>query len=248
MVKIIISGALGAMGRSVAEIIKNGNKAKVVAGYDINNADLGDYNVYNNLDALPEADVMIDFSHFKVVDQLIDYCVKQKIGFVCATTGLENETIAKLNEASRSISVFKTGNFSYGISVLEKLVAEATKLLSEDFDVEIIEKHHNKKIDAPSGTALMLADDVLENSPKNLKLVYGREGKASKRKEDEVTMHAVRGGTIVGEHSVIFAGEDEVIEISHTAYSKKVFAAGAVKAAIYIAGKENGYYSMENIV
>ena len=249
MIKVMISGFNGAMGVNVRNIVDTYDDMKTVCGFDKVVKGNEECPVYSSFDEIKEdIDVVIDFSHFSLADELIDFCVDRKIALVCATTGLDEETLEHLEKASETIPVFKTGNFSYGISVVTKMLELGAKLLCEDFDVEIIERHHNRKVDAPSGTAFMLGDAVIENSPKELEYRFDRHGKACKRQENEITVHAIRGGTIVGEHDVIFAGEDEIIEVKHTALSRKVFAVGAVKAARYIQDSPSGYYKMDDIV
>ncbi len=245
MIKVMISGINGAMGRNVLEVINEDKDTTYVCGFDKD--ENKEENIYNNFDNINEdIDVVIDFSHFSVVNDLISFCKKKNIPLVCATTGLDEEILNNLHDASKDIPIFQTGNFSYGINVLEKLVETAAKLLG-DFDAEVIEKHHNKKVDAPSGTAYMLAEKIKENSPKELEYKFSRYGKDAKREEKDITIHAVRGGSIVGTHEVLFAGADQVIEIKHSAYSKKVFAYGAVKAAKFLVTKKNGYYNMKDM-
>lgn len=249
MIKVMISGFNGAMGQNVKNIVEGYEDMQIVCGFDKNIKGNEEYPIYDSFDKIKEdIDVVIDFSHFSLVDSLIDFCVKNNISLVCATTGLDEDTNKHLDEASKTIPVFKTGNFSYGISVVSKMLELGAKLLCEDFDTEIIEKHHNRKVDAPSGTAYMLADVIKENSNKELEYKFSRYGKDVKREKSDLTIHAVRGGTIVGEHEVIFAGEDEIIEVKHTALSRKVFAVGAVKAGRYIYDKGNGYFQMNDII
>ena len=249
MIKVMISGFNGAMGQNVKNIVEGYEDMKIVCGFDKQSKGNEGYPIYSSFDDIKEEiDVVIDFSHFSLVDDLIDFCVGTNTALVCATTGLEDTTNAHLEEASNSIPIFKTGNFSYGISVVSKMLELGAKMLCEDFDTEIIEKHHNRKVDAPSGTAYMLADVIKENADKNLEYKFSRYGKDVKREKSDLTIHAVRGGTIVGEHEVIFAGEDEIIEVKHTALSRKVFAVGAVKAGRYIYDKGRGYFEMNDIV
>jgi len=249
MIKVMISGFNGAMGQNVKNIVEGYKDMKIVCGFDKFSKGNEEYPIYSRFEDIKEdIDVVIDFSHFSLVDDLIDFCVKSKTALVCATTGLDDKINEHLTKASKLVPVFKTGNFSYGISVVSKMLELGAKMLCEDFDTEIIEKHHNRKVDAPSGTAYMLADVIKENSPKELEYKYDRFGKDVKREEKDLTIHAVRGGTIVGEHEVIFAGEDEIIEVKHTALSRKVFAVGAVKAGRYIYDKSSGYFEMNDII
>ena len=208
------------------------------------------YPVFTNLaDCQVEADVVIDFASAKAVDGLLDYCVEKKLPVVLCTTGLSNEQLLHVEEASKSIAVLKSGNMSLGINTVQKLIADAVKVLAPaGFDVEIVEKHHNQKLDAPSGTAIMLADSVNEAMDNQYHYVYDRSKLRQVRDTKEIGISAVRGGSIVGDHDVIFAGTDEVITISHRAYSRAVFGNGAIAAAKYLAGKEAGYYNMGHVI
>lgn len=200
------------------------------------------------LDCEVKADVVIDFSYHEAVPELIEFCVKSKTPVVVATTALSDAEEEIVRKASEVIPVFRSANMSLGINVLSKMIKAATPVLEDTFNVEIIEKHHNKKLDSPSGTALLLADSINEVISQKKDYIYGRHGKKDECKITDLGIHAVRGGTIPGEHTVIFAGPDEVIEVKHTAYSKEVFARGAIKAAQYIASKTKGLYSMEDII
>ena len=195
-----------------------------------------------------KADVIIDFSHPNMLDKLICYCESTGTALVMATTGLSPDQVASLDELSKKVAVFRSANMSLGINLLIDLVKKAAQILEGDFDIEVVEKHHNQKIDAPSGTALMIADamtEVLANKPE---YVYDRHAVRKKRSDNEIGIHAIRGGTIVGEHDVIFAGTDEIIEIKHTAMSKEVFAVGSIRAAKFISGKAPGMYCMQNML
>lgn len=245
---ILLSGCNGAMGRVLQEIIFQEEVMKVVAGFDHISGGEFPFPVYSELSKCNEnIDVIIDFSHYSAFDEILDFALEKNIPIVMATTGLTNENEESLVIASQKIPVFRTANMSVGINVLLGLISQAAKQL-EDFDIEIIEKHHNKKADAPSGTALMLAGEINKTLDNKLNFIYGREGKSTKRIKNELGIHAIRGGTIAGEHEVIYAGEDEIIEIKHTATSKKVFAKGAVRAARYIQNKTNGFYDMNKIL
>ena len=195
-----------------------------------------------------EADVIIDFSHYSAFDDITNFAKERRLPIVMATTGLSKENEEYLRTLSKEIAIFRSANMSLGINVILDLVRRATKTLAESFDIEIIEKHHNKKVDAPSGTALMLADAVDQSLEESSHRVFGRHGKNEKREKKDVGIHAIRGGTIVGEHTVLYAGMDELIEIKHTALSKNIFAVGAIKAAGFIAGKNSGYYNMEKLL
>lgn len=249
MLNILLSGVSGAMGGILQEIIAAGDDTQIIAGYDATPMTTLPFPVYSDLSEFTgKADVIIDFSHFKAFPGIFKYASENKVPLVIATTGLSAEDLIQIEEGSKSFPIFKTANMSLGINLLVKALKSISPQLEAGFDIEIIEKHHNRKIDAPSGTALLLADainDSLEN-PKTY--TYGREGRDAKRTENEMGIHAIRGGTIPGEHSAIFAGNDEIIEFKHSALSKKVFAEGAVKAARYIADKTPGLYDMSMLI
>lgn len=250
MLKIILNGCNGAMGKTVTKVVEECNDIEIVAGVD-KNKDLysNNYEVYNEfLEVKDKADVIVDFSHPSCLEKLLEFGVTNKIPIVIATTGLKEEDLKNIKEASENIPIFHSANMSLGINLLINLAKKAALTLNETFDIEIIEKHHNKKVDAPSGTAYMIANAINDELDNSMEYKYGREGKSEKRKENEIGIHAVRGGTIPGEHEVIFAGLDEIIEIKHTALSKNIFANGALKAARYIVNKDNGLYSMENLM
>lgn len=251
MVKVAINGYLGAMGQVIAEEIKKDEKMSLVAGIDteyIEN-DKNNITVYDDIFNLKEnVDLIIDFSHPSSLDPMLKYAVDNNISLVIGTTGLEKNDIEKMNDASNKIAIFYSANMSLGVNLLLSLVKKSASVLGDNFDIEIIEKHHNKKIDAPSGTAYMIADSINEafNKPKNY--VFNRQDKSERRSKDEIGIHSIRGGTIVGEHTTIFAGPDEVIEISHNASSKRVFAQGALKAGTFIIQKNNGFYNMNHLI
>jgi 4-hydroxy-tetrahydrodipicolinate reductase len=242
-------GCDGAMGRTITEFVKTQEdinykrRILTVKGYSC------EYPVYNNFDDVdPDIfDIAVDFSHFSLFDSIANFAQRCKKPIIIATTGLSEENVATLKKLSKDFSVFLTKNLSYGVNLMLDLIAKASCNTS-GYDIEIIEKHHNKKVDAPSGTALMIANTIKNNINRPVEFLYGRYGKDTKRKEQEITIHAVRGGTIPGDHTVIFAGPDEIIEISHSALSKKVFAAGAIKAARFICDKKNGFYDMTSIL
>lgn len=250
MLKIVISGCNGAMGRTLNEVIADLENVEIVAGIDRNvDAYKNTYPVYDNPSNIKEdCDVLIDFSNPNNLNGLLEYGVKNNVSLVIATTGLSEEQEKSIEEAAKNISIFKSSNTSLGVNVLINLVKQAANVLSESFDIEIIEKHHNKKVDAPSGTAFMIANAINEELDNQMEYNYGRVGTDAKRNEKEIGIHTVRGGTIPGEHTVIFAGMDEIIEVKHTAMSKKVFAQGAVRAAKYVANKENGLYCMDDLI
>lgn len=249
MTNIIIHGCGGKMGRVVAEIVKNDPQCQVVAGIDPA-APAQDFPVFKTpAECNIPADVIIDFSTASAVPALLDFAKEKQIPVVLCTTALSDETTAKMRETSESVAVLKSANMSVGINLLLDLVQRAANILYDaNFDIEIIEKHHNQKIDAPSGTAMALADALNEALDEKLHYVYDRSQKREKRERTEIGIHAVRGGTIVGEHDVIFAGRDEVITLSHHAASREVFAVGAVKAAKFLAGQPAGLYSMKEVL
>lgn len=249
VVRIIMNGCNGKMGKTICNLMANDDNCEIVAGIDIvsSNATFPTYLDINDCD-MP-ADAIIDFSTASVVPSVLRYAVEKKIPIVICTTGLSNETLESINEAAKIIPVFRSANMSLGINLIASLIKKAVPILDEaGFDIEIVEKHHNQKIDAPSGTALLLADALNNTMDKKYNYVYDRSQIREKRDSKEIGIHAVRGGTIVGEHSVIFAGKDEVIEFTHTATSKEVFAVGAVKAAKFIVGKKAGMYDMQDIM
>ena len=250
MVKIIMHGCNGKMGPVITDMVKNDDTAEIVAGIDVvDNRDNG-YPVFTDIDACDvPADVIIDFAAAVAVDKLLDYSVKHKIPVVLCTTGLSEAQIAKVEEASKKVAVLRSANMSLGINTLMKLLKEAANIFAPaGYDIEIVEKHHNQKVDAPSGTAIALADSINEARNNEYEYVYDRSQVRKKRDKKELGISAVRGGTIVGEHEVIFAGVDEVIEFKHTAYSKSVFAKGAVEAGKYLAGKPAGLYNMSDVI
>ena len=250
MTKIIMHGCNGAMGQTITKIVEETQNAEIVAGIDIvDNRDNG-YPVFTNIkDCNVEADVIIDFCSAKAMDALLDYCEEKKMPVVVCTTGLSEDQLARIEALSKKVAVLKSANMSLGINTLFKLVQDAAKVLATaGFDIEIVEKHHNQKIDAPSGTALALADSINEAMDNQYEYIYDRSQKREKRDKKELGLSAVRGGTIVGEHEIIFAGTDEVIEFKHTAYSKAVFAKGSVSAAQFLAGKPAGFYDMRDVI
>lgn len=250
MVKIIMHGCNGKMGQVITRMVKEDANAEIVAGVDKYTGLVNDYPVYESVTKCEiDADVIIDFSNAAAVDELLDYCVEKQIPVVLCTTGLSEEQMNKVKKASEKVAVLKSANMSLGVNMLLKLLQEATKILAPaGFDIEIIEKHHNQKVDAPSGTALALADSINEVLNNEYTYTYDRSQERKKREKTEIGISAVRGGTIVGEHEVIYAGEDEVIEFKHTAHSKAVFAKGALEAAKFLKGKTAGMYGMEDVI
>ena len=250
MVKLIMHGCNGKMGRMITGIVNADENAQIVAGVDAYTAVPNEYPVFETIEKCDvEADAIIDFSNAGAVDGLLDYCVERQIPVVLCTTGLSEEQLAKVEEASKKVAVLKSANMSLGINLLMKMLKDAAKVLyPSGYDIEIVEKHHNQKLDAPSGTALALADSVNEALDDACEYTYDRSQVRKKRERNEIGISAVRGGTIVGEHEVIFAGEDEVIEFKHTAYSRAVFGKGAVEAGKFLAGKAAGMYDMSDVI
>ena len=250
MVKIIMHGCNGHMGQVISDIVVKDPDAEIVAGIDIADQGKNSYPVFTDIDACQvEADAIIDFSSAKATDKLLEYSAARQIPVVLCSTGLSQEQLAKVEETSRKVAVLKSANMSLGINTLLKLVQDAARVLAAaGFDMEIVEKHHRLKLDAPSGTALALADSINEAMDNQYHYVYDRSQKREKRDDKEIGISAVRGGTIVGEHEIIFAGQDEVIEFKHTAYSKAIFGKGAVEAAKFLAGKPAGRYDMSDVI
>jgi 4-hydroxy-tetrahydrodipicolinate reductase len=247
MTKIILCGCNGVMGRVIDGVVSEDPDAEIVAGVDLFDGIENSYPVYGDInDFTGYADAIIDFSKPEALQSILDYSVKTGIPAVIASTGYNDEELQSMKVASQSAPILFSGNMSLGVNVLIELLRKATNSLP-GFDIEIIEKHHNKKVDSPSGTARMLADAANEELGGDMEFVHGREGKDTKRTPKEIGVHAVRGGSIVGEHTVIFAGIDEIIEIKHTAMSKKIFAVGSVRAARFMTGKPAGLYSMSDL-
>lgn len=248
MINVLVCGINGKMGKNIVELISAESDMNVVCGVDIHaeNSELTPvYASFN--DVCEKVDVIIDFSSPAVLKSELDWAVKHNCPAVLASTGYTENDLKLIENTSKKIAVFKTANFSLGVNLLVKLVKQAAAVLGENFDIEIIEKHHNQKVDAPSGTAVMLAESANSAFDNSKEYLHGRSGITGKRGK-EIGIHAVRGGTIVGEHDVMFAGEDEIITLSHSARSKKVFAAGAVKAAKWLTGKPAGLYDMTDVL
>lgn len=250
MIKLIMHGCNGVMGQVISQIVEETDGAKMAAGIDRFDDGKNSYPVFTDIKACDvEADAIIDFSAAPAVDALLDYAVEKQIPVVVCTTGLSEEQLEKLEEASKKVAVLRSANMSLGVNMLLKLLKEATEILAPaGFDVDIVEKHHRRKLDAPSGTALALADAVNEAVDNEYEYVYDRSERREQRPKKEIGISAVRGGTIVGEHEVIFAGQDEVIEFKHTAYSRAIFGKGAVSAAMYLAGQPAGLYDMSHVI
>ncbi|MBE5874361.1 MAG: 4-hydroxy-tetrahydrodipicolinate reductase [Lachnospiraceae bacterium] len=250
MIRVIMHGCNGKMGQVISGLIAADDAVELVAGIDARDDGHNPYPVFTDINSCDiEADCLIDFSVAAAVDNLLDYCVAKNLPCVLCTTGLSEEQFAKVAEASKKVAILKSANMSLGINLLLKMLKEAAGVLAPaGFDMEIVEKHHNLKVDAPSGTALALADSINEEFDNEYEYVYDRSARREKRPKKEIGISAVRGGTIVGDHDVIFAGADEVITFSHTAYSKAVFGKGAVQAAKFLAGKGAGMYSMADVI
>lgn len=250
MTRIIMNGCNGKMGQSITGICKEDADVEIVAGIDLYDGIKNDYPVFASIDECDiKADVIIDFSNAKAVDGLLDYCVKTGTPVVLCTTGLSDEQLEKVNQVSKEVAVLKSANMSLGINTLMELLKKAALVFAPaGFDMEIVEKHHNQKLDAPSGTALALADSLNDALEADYEYKYDRSQERKKREKYEIGISAVRGGNIVGEHDVIFAGQDEVITFSHTAYSKAVFGKGAVEAAKFLSGKGAGMYDMADVI
>lgn len=248
MTKVILSGCFGKMGRVITNCITQRDNCEIVAGVDIFDGE-ANFPVFKNFaEVNVDADVIIDFSHPSTLSSLLDFALSKKCPAVIATTGLSEEQIAQIHEASKEIPVFFAANMSIGVALVAELAAKAAKVLEGSFDIEILEMHHNQKIDAPSGTALMLANTISDALTEKPHYEFDRHSKRMKRDKNEIGIHALRGGTVVGEHEVIFAGLDEVIKISHSARSKELFAVGAVNAALFLKGKAAGLYGMKELI
>lgn len=250
MVRAIMHGCNGKMGQVISNLAGEDEKITIVAGVDTYRGIENPYPVFETLGKCDvEADVVIDFSNAAAVDGLLETCAKRRLPVVLCTTGLSGGQLDKVEETARQTAVLRSANMSLGVNLLMKLLKEAAKVLSPaGFDIELVEKHHNQKVDAPSGTAIALADSINEALGGGYTYNYDRSQVRQKRDKKEIGIAAVRGGTIVGQHDVIFAGADEVIEFRHTAYSKTVFAAGAVEAAKFLAGKPAGKYDMKDVI
>ena len=248
MTRILLSGCCGKMGRNVINSVNQRKDCEIVSGIDVvddSNIGFPIFQNYNEVEV--KADVIIDFSNPALLTSMLEYALKTNTAVVLATTGLSDSQIKEVEDTSKVIPVFFSYNMSLGVSLLCELSKTAAKILGNDFDVEIIEAHHNQKIDAPSGTAIMLANAVKEEMP-DAYFEYDRHSKREKRHTNEIGIHSIRGGTIVGEHQVIFAGNDEIVTLSHSARSKAIFSQGAVNAAVFLSGKESGIYNMSDIV
>ncbi|MBE7048223.1 MAG: 4-hydroxy-tetrahydrodipicolinate reductase [Ruminococcaceae bacterium] len=248
MIKILLSGANGRMGKAIRHLVAQSDKAEILCGVDLN-TECSEFPVYADFNSVQEhPDVIIDFSNPANFDNLMNYAETAGLPVVMATTGLNKEQKERLMQAAHSIPVFFSANMSLGVNLICALAQKATAFLGEGYDIEIVERHHNQKLDAPSGTALAIADAINEELDGGANYVYDRHSVRKKREQNEIGIHAIRGGTIVGDHTVIFAGENEVIELRHSAASREIFANGAVKAAIFMAKQPAGFYDMTNLI
>ena len=248
MTKIILSGCNGKMGQTIINLVKTIEDATIVAGIDILSNPEELFPVFTHPSLCDcDADVIIDFSRPSAIENLVKLAKNKNMGLAIATTGLEEHHHMILKEASNSIPILLASNMSLGVNLLLELVKTASKALLENFDVEIIEKHHNSKVDAPSGTALTIADTINSVLDNEKPYVYERASKTEKRSKDEIGIHSIRAGTIVGEHDVLYSGQNEMIQISHKAYSRDIFASGAIKCAKFLKTKKSGFYSMQDL-
>ncbi len=249
MTDIILCGANGRMGRFITDAVGKRDDCRIVAGVDLNTESASGYPVFATIGEVNiPADVIIDFSHPALLDSILEYVKERNIPAVLATTGYSADATAKIRRAAETAPIFFTFNMSLGINLLVSLSKKVASVLGDSFDIEIVEKHHNQKLDAPSGTAIMLANAVNEVMDNSMTYEFDRHSKREKRPAKQIGIHSIRGGTIVGEHDVIFAGRDEVITLSHHAASREVFATGAVKAALFMKGKEAGLYDMNDVL
>lgn len=250
MVKMIMHGCNGAMGQVITKLAAEDNDAEIVAGIDRNDNRENPYPVYTSCDdCAVEADVIVDFSVAQAVDGVLAYALKRKMPLVLCTTGLSEKQLEDVKAASAQIPILRSANMSLGVNTVFKLAAAAAKILGEaGYDIEIVEKHHNKKMDAPSGTALAIADAINEAMNERYTYKLDRSAERAKRDANEIGIQAVRGGTIVGEHEVFYCGQDEVIEIKHTAYSKAIFGKGAIQAAQFLKDQKPGMYQMSDVI
>ncbi len=250
MIRILMHGCNGAMGQAISALVARREDVRIAAGVDIKPEKKYDYPVYGSLDQVKEeVDVVVDFAVASAADRLLDYCCGKGLPLVLCTTGLSETQIGTVSECAERIPILRSANMSLGVNLLLRLVQDAARVLAgAGFDMEIVEKHHNRKLDAPSGTAIALADSMNRAMRGAYHYEYDRHSRRAARDPREIGISAVRGGSIVGEHDVIFAGPDEVVTLSHTAYSRSVFAEGAVEAAVFLAGKPAGLYSMADVI
>lgn len=250
MIKVLLCGCCGKMGKIIMELIAERENMSIAVGVDqVLMENGGKFPVFQSFaDVDIDTDVILDFSHHSLTPALLDYIERSRIPAVICTTGLDEALIKRMEAISKTVPILRSPNMSLGINLLIELVKKAANVLHETFDIEIIEKHHNRKVDAPSGTAYMIAEAINQELSNSKTFIHGRHGKETKRQKEEIGIHAVRGGTIVGEHSVLFAGVDEVIEIRHSTASRKVFGAGALKAAQFLVDQKPGLYTMNDVL
>ena len=249
MVKIFLNGCCGRMGKAIANLCYNNPDYKIVAGGDIIENKNYDFPVYTSLSECTEDfDVIIDFSNAKAVPTILEFALSRKKPFICCTTALSDDTVSAILSASEKIAVFKSANMSLGINMMVELCKQATRILYPEFDIEIVEAHHNRKLDAPSGTAMMIASAIDQEIYDNVEYVYDRHSVNKARSKNEIGISSIRGGNIVGEHSAMFISDEEILTISHSAQTRDVFAKGALTAAKFMAGKEKGYFTMSDVI
>ena len=249
MVNIFLNGCCGRMGHTIAKMCQHNDEYRVVAGCDVTTCDEYNFPVYSNpQDCAEDFDVIIDFSNAKAVPTILNYALSKNKPFICCTTALSDETIAELLKASETIPVFKSANMSVGINLMLELVKKCTKTLYPEYDIEIVEAHHNRKLDAPSGTAMMIANAISQEIPEEVDYVYDRQSKNEARKKNEIGISSIRGGNIVGDHSAMFINDEEILTVSHRAMTRDVFAKGALTAAGFMCGKQAGYYNMSDVI
>ena len=249
MVKIFLNGCCGRMGKAIANLCYNNPDYKIVAGGDIIENKNYDFPVYTSLSECTEDfDVIIDFSNAKAVPTILEFALSRKKPFICCTTALSDDTVSAILSASEKIAVFKSANMSLGINMMVELCKQATRILYPEFDIEIVEAHHNIKLDAPSGTAMMIASAIDQEIYDNVEYVYDRHSVNKARSKNEIGISSIRGGNIVGEHSAMFISDEEILTISHSAQTRDVFAKGALTAAKFMAGKEKGYFTMSDVI
>ena len=249
MVNIFLNGCCGRMGHTIAKMCQHNDEYRVVAGCDVTTCDDFSFPVYNNpQDCAEDFDVIIDFSNAKAVPTILNYALSKNKPFICCTTALSDDTVADLLKASETIPVFKSANMSVGINLMLELVKKCTKTLYPEYDIEIVEAHHNRKLDAPSGTAMMIANAISQEIPEEVDYVYDRQSRNEARKNTEIGISSIRGGNIVGDHSAMFINDEEIITVSHRAMTRDVFAKGALTAAGFMCGKKAGYYNMSDVI
>lgn len=249
MVNIFLNGCCGRMGHTIAKMCQHNDEYRVVAGCDVTTCDDFSFPVYNNpQDCAEDFDVIIDFSNAKAVPTILNYALSKNKPFICCTTALSDDTVADLLKASETIPVFKSANMSVGINLMIELVKKCTKTLYPEYDIEIVEAHHNRKLDAPSGTAMMIANAISQEIPEEVDYVYDRQSRNEARKKTEIGISSIRGGNIVGDHSAMFINDEEIITVSHRAMTRDVFAKGALTAAGFMCGKKAGYYNMSDVI